>query len=187
MEIKLAAILVFILAAASVQAQTMSWLDVSLDEEGVVTEATAVGEIHPALVEPIRNWVKGKTFRLAGADDLAASSTTSVWVSYALAEIDGGDYELQFLDHGNGPRPVKQSKPDYPRSALLNGEEGWVRLGFRVQPGGEVSDIEVLESSQRVFEKPALRAMKKWRFQPDTVEGKPVSTPMVQTIEFKLE
>lgn len=187
MEKKLAETLLFLLATASAQAQTISWFDVSLDEKGAVTEATAVGEIHPALVEPIRDWVRGKTFEPASADDQAVPSTTSVWVSYALAEVDGGDYELQFLDHGNCPRPVKQSEPDYPRAALLNREEGWVRLRFTVQPGGEVSDVEVLESSQRIFEKPALRAMKKWRFQPKTVEGRPVSTPMVQTIEFNFE
>lgn len=176
----------FLLAIASAQAQTISWFDVSLDAHGSVTEAAAIGEIHAALVEPIRDWVKGKTFRPESADELAAPSTTSVWVSYALTEVDG-DYELQFLDHGSGPRPVKQSEPDYPRTALLNGEEGWVQLRFRVQPGGEVSEIEVLESSQRSFEKPALRAMKKLRFLPETVDGKPVSTPMAQTIEFKLQ
>jgi TonB family protein len=182
----LVATLMCLCAATPAQAQTTSWFDVSLDEHGSVAELIAVGDIHPALADPIRDWVKSKSFAAARVEDRPAPSTTSVWVSYALAPVDG-DYELQFLDYGSGPRTLKRSEPDYPRVPLLAGEEGWVRLSFRVQPSGEVGDVKVLESSQRAFEKPALRAMQKWRFRPETIEGKAVSTPMEQTIEFTLE
>lgn len=182
----LLAVSLLLLMSASAHAQSGAWLDIALDEQGVVTEAVVVGDVHPALVGPLRDWVTRQPFTPAEADGQAVPSTTSVWATYTLVEVDDG-YELQVLGYDNSPRPTRETAPDYPRTALLAGEEGWVRLGFTVQPDGKASGIRVVESSQRTFEKPAQRAVAKWRFKPNTVDGRAVATEVTRRIEFKLD
>lgn len=50
-----------------------------------------------------------------------------------------------------------------------------------------VSDTHPVLASSKVFEREALWAVKKWRFQPETIEGRPVSTEVVRTVEFNLD
>lgn len=182
----LLAVALLLLMSASAHAQSGAWLDIALDEQGVVTEAVVVGDVHPALVGPLRDWVTRQPFTPAEADGQAVPSTTSVWATYTLVEVDGG-YELQVLGYDSGPRPIHKEAPEYPYNELLAGKQGWVNLGFTVQPDGKPSDIRVLESSHRNFQKPALRAMAKWRFKPNTVDGRAVATEVTQKIEFVLE
>jgi TonB family protein len=166
--------------------ESSAWLDIALDEKGHVTEAVVVGDVHPALVEPLRDWVTRQAFTPAAVEGQAVPSTTSVWATFTLVEVDGG-YELQVLGYDSGPRPIHKEAPSYPYNELLAGKPGWVNLGFTVQPDGKASDIRVLESSHRNFRKPAQRAMAKWRFKPNTVDGRAVATEVTQKIEFVLE
>lgn len=183
---QLLAVASFLVMSAPVHGESSAWLDIELDEQGAVTEAVVVGDVHPALVDPLRDWVSRQAFAPAAVEGRAAPSTTSVWATFTLADVDGG-YALQVLGYDSGPRPTRETAPDYPRTALLAGQEGWVRLGFTVQPDGKASDIEVVESSQRIFEKPAQRAVAKWRFKPNTVDGHPVATEVTRVIEFKVD
>lgn len=163
-----------------------AWLDIALDEQGAVTEAVVVGDVHPALVDPLREWVTRKAFTPAEVEGQAVPSTTSVWATYTLVERDGG-YELEVQNYETAPRPIHKEEPAYPRNELLAGKEGWVRLRFTVQPDGKPSDIRVVESSHRNFEKQARRAIPRWRFKPETVNGQAVATEVTTKIEFKLK
>lgn len=178
--------LVLLLAAAAAHAEYIAYFDISLDEKGQVTTAVPASEIHPALVHPLRDRVMNLAFEAATVDGKAVPSTTAVWLSYMLDEVDDG-YELRVLKHFSGPRPIRKEEPVYPRSALMGEQEGWVRFSMTVEASGKVSDVKVLDSSSWVFEKAAVGAARKWRFQPNTVDGKPIATEVVQLIEFKLE
>ncbi len=83
--------------------------------------------------------------------------------------------------------PLVRINPQYPRNELLAGVEGWVKVGFTVEPDGSVSSPKVVESKPpRVFDSSALRAIKKWKFKPKVVNGVAVSQDGTQIIEFKL-
>lgn len=68
--------------------------------------------------------------------------------------------------------PIKRLSPKYPKSAASKGQEGWVTLSFVVNEDGSTSDILVEDSSNKVFEKSAIRAVKKWDYKPATMDGK---------------
>jgi TonB family protein len=180
------ALSLLLFATAPAIAEHTVWLDVALDEQGQVTETFVVGELHPALLGPVNDWVRTKRFSGATVEGRPVPSTTSVWITYILEDVEDG-YELRFLNYDSAPRPTRETEPTYPRSALQSGQEGWVKVGFKILPTGRVSDIEVLESSHRIFEPPAIRAVKQWRFHPATVDGKAVGDEVVRTIEFKVE
>lgn len=77
--------------------------------------------------------------------------------------------------------------PQYPRKAALAGKEGWVKVEFTITGSGTVVDPVVLDSKpRRVFDRAALKAIRKWRFKPRVVNGEPVERRAEQTIEFKL-
>ncbi len=83
--------------------------------------------------------------------------------------------------------PLLRLEPVYPRAAARAGKEGWVKVAFTITAEGGVVDAAVVESSpRRVFDRSALRAIRKWRFQPKLVDGKPVKSRATQLIEFKL-
>ena len=79
-------------------------------------------------------------------------------------------------------------KPIYPHSAIRNGIEGTVVVEFTVTRNGEVSDIRVIESSNRIFEAAAIAAVAKSRYQPRIVDGVAVDVRGVRTeLAFRLE
>ncbi len=85
--------------------------------------------------------------------------------------------------------PVSQVPPMYPRRAQMDGISGWVRLTFIINEDGSVRDIEVVEASPRrgIFDHEASRALARWKFNPQTVDGKPVAATATITINFNLE
>lgn len=67
--------------------------------------------------------------------------------------------------------------PEYPHRAVTRGIEGYAVVGFSVSSAGDVFDPYILESEPKgYFEKSSLKAIKKFRYRPRTVGGKPVAT-----------
>ncbi len=67
--------------------------------------------------------------------------------------------------------------PEYPSRAISRGIEGFAVVGFSVSEAGEVFDAYILESEPgTVFDKSALKAIKKFRYHARKVSGKPIST-----------
>ena len=62
---------------------------------------------------------------------------------------------------------VFDAAPTYPRNAIRLGREGYVLIEFDVDTDGSVLDPYVLESEPTgVFERAAIKAVRKWLFQP---------------------
>jgi protein TonB len=84
--------------------------------------------------------------------------------------------------------PIVRIEPQWPREALIQGIEGWVRVEFTIREDGSVADARVIEAEpRRIFDRAALRAIQRWRFRPRIVDGRPVERRATQTIEFNLE
>ena len=59
------------------------------------------------------------------------------------------------------------SAPTYPRNAIRMGREGYVLIEFDVDTDGSVLDPYVIESEPTgVFERSAIKAVRKWLFSP---------------------
>lgn len=77
--------------------------------------------------------------------------------------------------------------PDYPQSALDSKLAGVVTLEFTVSVKGETSDVRVTDSSPPgVFDKAAVAAVKRWRYDPVKVNGTATEIPVRTTIRFEL-
>ncbi len=84
---------------------------------------------------------------------------------------------------GDGPMvSLVRPSPVYPARALEEGLEGWVIVQFDVLADGTVTNVAVVESSDRIFEKSARRAAAKFRYKPRVIEGVPQATTGVRNI-----
>ena len=74
--------------------------------------------------------------------------------------------------------PIVRFDPKYPMQAQRDGTEGWVKLSFTINKVGGVEDVKVLDAQpKRLFNKEAKRALKKWKYKPQIVDGKAQRRP----------
>lgn len=65
---------------------------------------------------------------------------------------------------------IERVSPEYPVRARIAGQEGYVELEFALRPDGRVRDVKISDSwPRRVFDRAALRAMREWRFDPESI------------------
>jgi protein TonB len=68
---------------------------------------------------------------------------------------------------GSDLRAISTPAPKYPADAYRSGTSGEVQVEFTVGPDGSVSDARVVRANPpRVFDREAIAAVKRWRFQP---------------------
>ncbi|MCO4799324.1 MAG: energy transducer TonB [Colwelliaceae bacterium] len=85
--------------------------------------------------------------------------------------------------------PIVRIEPKYPIQAARDGKEGWVKLSFSINEIGGVEDVTVIEAKpKRLFDKEAKRALKKWKYKPKVVDGKPLrQTGLTVQLDFKMD
>ena len=67
----------------------------------------------------------------------------------------------------NELRPISTPAPSYPREAYREGTSGEVQVEFTVGTDGSVTSARIVRASPpRVFDREALSAVKRWKFQP---------------------
>ena len=98
----------------------------------------------------------------------------------------GADMEQAFsmADLDQKPRAVYQPAPVYPAALRSRKIEGVVSIIFVVGADGRVANAKVEKSSDPAFDKPALDAVRKWKFEPGVKEGRKVSFKMRAPIRF---
>jgi protein TonB len=84
------------------------------------------------------------------------------------------------------PEAVSQIPPTYPPELRKARVEGLVTLVFVLNEAGRVEDPRVENSSRPEFEKPALDAIRKWRFRPGQKDGQPVRTYVRIPMRFRV-
>ncbi|HTI97566.1 MAG TPA: energy transducer TonB [Dongiaceae bacterium] len=101
----------------------------------------------------------------------SGAATTATSDGNAVPELD--------WDHGDNQQP----RPEYPRRAVLEGQQGTVQLRFRVDATGRVATVEITDPSPwPLLNQAAETAIREtWRFRPGRVRWFKVP------IRFRLE
>lgn len=87
-----------------------------------------------------------------------------------------------------GALPLVRVEPQYPPQAARRRLEGWVQLRFTITTAGSVTDVSVVKSSNPVFERAAVEAVRKWKYEPQMQSGTAVVTAgMDVVLRFKME
>jgi TonB family protein len=173
---------------------------VSVDSNGKLAEYLVIGYTHPALVEPSINAIKQWEFE------------APVWNGQPIAMQR--DIEFRFENHGavvtmdlqsyvgimvnrvfperftfrprtmqeidRIPTPLKADSPEVPKST-----QGEAVVEFFIDEHGDVRMPSVLKADSDVMADAAASAVRGWKFEPPTVNGKPVLVRAQQTFRFQ--
>ena len=125
----------------------------------------------------------------------------------AIQEKRAGDASHESLANGQPDAPQKSAsdssqpaaadpvplsslanpKPVYPELARQRGQEGLVYLRASVDENGVLTRLAIEQSSgYSMLDEAALDAVKKWRFRPGNLEGRPVRGTVRIPVEFRL-
>ena len=87
----------------------------------------------------------------------------------------------------SGGDVIFRDDPEYPVLALERGVEGYAKIEFTLTPEAEITNVRTVKvSGTQLFGEAAMRAIRKWKFTPVTVSGKPVSQQMTVDFVFRL-
>lgn len=103
----------------------------------------------------------------------AGSMEDKIASAFTLAEID------------QKPRVIYQATPLYPSEMRGKKVEGLVTIICIVEATGKVGNMRVESSSNPAFEKPALDAVKQWKFEPALRGGQRVDYGMRLHLRFQ--
>ncbi len=111
---------------------------------------------------------------------------------FALPAFDVNSKDLGGLDIfdisdlENKPMPRRQGSPRYPPNARRQGLQGRVTAEFIIDERGDVMRVTITRSSDPVFEKPTIDAIRNWKFTPGEKDGRKVKTRTRVTIPYTI-
>ncbi|AZL86319.1 energy transducer TonB [Aliivibrio salmonicida] len=81
--------------------------------------------------------------------------------------------------------PLYRVEPRYPSKAMKRGAEGFVVMSFTIDEQGRPTNVKVTDAKpRRMFEREALKALEKWKYQPKVVDGKAIAQ-VGQTVKLE--
>ena len=86
------------------------------------------------------------------------------------------------------PRLIQHVAADYPPEAARKGVEGSVDVSFTISPQGKVSEVIVTSAvPSDIFNRAAIAAVRRWKYEPKTINGVPVEAHQQLRLQFKLD
>ena len=163
----------------------------AIDQEKAAQLAAQKAAADKLAADQLAEQQKAQLAEQQKAEQARAAQPPRQQVAASTAATDGGS--AAGTDSGNAVGAttaavlVKGSPARYPTAAMRARQEGWVLVSFTVDPDGATSDVKVVESQPRhVFDRAAIDAVERYRFNPAMKDGVAVSSVKQQRIEFKL-
>lgn len=82
---------------------------------------------------------------------------------------------------------IHTERPEFPTQMLRQGIEGVAVAEVRVNAGGTVETVRILESPHPDITAAVEKAVRQWKFKPQTVRGVPVKIVGKLTFYFRIE
>ena len=84
------------------------------------------------------------------------------------------------------PRTISAPNPEYPKDARRSKVEGAVVLWLIVGPDGSAHNIRVERGLGHGLDENAIAAVQRWKFDPSTIDAKPVPVSINVEVNFRL-
>lgn len=117
-----------------------------------------------------------------GTGDVAGSMNLDL--SIDPNSLGTEDIIFEIGDVQEKPRAVRQVPPTYPAVLQRKKVKGMVSLVFIIDQNGTVVAPRVESSTHVAFEKPALEAIKRWKFVPGKQDGEAVKVRVRLPLQF---
>lgn len=151
-----------------------------------VSAAAAAPELEAASLASIEQALNGGGGAAGFGESLGFASGGKIGGTGKAGSLDGkleNAFNMSEIDQK--PRATFQAPPTYPTEMRGKKVEGVVTVIFIVDPSGKVSSPKVEKSSHPAFDRPALEAVRQWRFEAGLRGGERVSCKMRVPIKFQ--
>lgn len=102
---------------------------------------------------------------------------------FEAPKIDKQNFKIQVSDRD--AQPLVRIPPIMPPRAEKSGH---CRVRFDVSPEGAPFNVTTTSCTQRLFERPTIKSVQKWKYNPKVVDGRTVSRTGVESkISFRLQ
>jgi protein TonB len=159
-------------------AEIIRSLDVSAAAAAPELEALSLGAIEQALSGGAAGGEFADAVSFASGGKIGGKGRPG-----SLEEKLEGAFSLAEIDQQ--PRVIFQVQPPYPPEMRGKKVEGTVTVIFVVDATGKVTSPKVVKSSHPAFERPALDAVRQWKFEPGLRAGQRVGSRMRIPIRFQ--
>jgi len=160
------------------------------DKEGNVADVQVLRGIDPylnkAAIDAVRQWkyepmyIKGKPYGVV--------FTTTVRFELKDKDKEIGDFAKGAIELGEDEKPklLEKVDPVYPEELRKAGIQGVVTLRVRTDEQGCVAKVRVLSSESSLLNKPAIDAVRQWKYEVFYSEEKPKPVTFTVKVTFKL-
>ncbi|HTU62195.1 MAG TPA: energy transducer TonB, partial [Polyangiales bacterium] len=91
------------------------------------------------------------------------------------------------IDPASQLKRIRKVDPEYPERALTQKITGSVTLEFTVSTKGEPEDVHVVSAEPAgTFDRAAIAAVRRWRYEPLVINGAPQEVTTRTTVRFTL-
>ena len=127
--------------------------------------------------------------QLPPARTLESEVFEPVYVPSGEPQAPGNNGLPDFRSLSDGPLvALVRVAPTYPMRATSLGLEGYVVVQFDVRADGHVSNIVIIESTNSIFDKVAIKAAERFKFKPRVVDGLALASYGIQNMfRFSLD
>jgi hypothetical protein len=154
----------------------------------VVPEARLGADLGAGLEKTIRTL----SFAPAAVNGQPVAGTTFVRMMGCAAALGSEQYRVAYAYESHGPGYSRMPHPAYPPNALRGGTEGDFDVQITVQPDGTARLVDVTatrggDRAKKAFAESIAAWVSALRYEPETVDGKAVSTTLSIPLEYRLD
>jgi len=167
-------------------------LEATTDKEGKVVNTKVLRSVDllldRAAEEAVRQW-KYEPFIINGK---RIGVIFTVTCRFKLKDVKTEEFDQSAVIAGDDkeikpPKLLEKVNPVYPEEARKNKIQGVVVLRVRVDEQGRVEQTMLIKSESSLLNKPAMDAVKQWKYEVLNLKGKPTPVVFNVTISFKLK
>lgn len=165
-------------------------LDCVVNTDGSPGDVTVLKPLYPALDDAAVAALKGWRFKPGAKGGVAVPVRVEVEMTFTLGRrqppLDSPAVYRPGADVMS-PRVLSEVKPEYTSRLREAGIQGIVEMDCVVLPDGTVGDVRVTKWLHPDLDVAAVLALRKWRFEPGTREGRPVPVQVFVQMTFALK
>jgi TonB family protein len=167
-------------------------LAVPVDQVVSSAVRTAFSEtVHGRTAASVKSYWQRQIFSGSGTPPLELEGDDAV-VAFVRENTDGIGYVTENSDLTGVkvvklmvmPARISTVQPVYPQTARRAGITGQVILNVTIDTFGGVGNIEVVKGLPSGLSNAAIRAVKKWKYRPATIEGVPTEVSINVVVTF---
>lgn len=177
---------------------------IDVDETGKLTDTLVLGYTHRGLVRPCIEALKQWKITPARLDGKAVAAQAQLTINYSAEGVVISRTTMEDIDNrmqrafgyrlettavspnrlDAALKPLSQPTPLYAAEAEKQGVRGTVNVYFYVDETGAVRMPSVNADAHPYLSDAAVTAVRSWKFQPPTADGRPVMIAARQDFQF---